>query len=534
MKRVAFVLALAWASAGCNNKPTGFGINVEARTAMLASGVRSQIVSARLIVSGDESFTSTIPNVGKAAQSGAMKFRYIPGIHSGTLTIRVDGLGGDGSVVAGGTAPPVTVVDGKSVDAVLTMATGALGGACQAATDCMSGNCADGVCCDTPCTGVCESCNQTGSPGVCTPAASGTDPDNDCFAKMPMVNGGNADGGADNPDGGINDVMLDPQACSGTCDGNRACKYPGTETSCGSSFCSDVASLGNFVCDGNGTCTEADSMCTDYNCDSGSCKTSCTTNADCQDTDFCDVNTQKCVPKHILGANCMNNFECTSSFCASGVCCDNACNDQGQSCNNNGSVGHCQCTGHPCPSGVSCALFYRDADVDGFGDKTGTIANGKAVVGCVGDPPAMHPGFVPDNRDCDDGDAMANPNQTGYFDHTTATVHTFDWNCDGDPNGPEYETPEIIGGTCEFCATTSNLLCTRNPTCGTANASSAFSCGVTRAGIGFCLCCVTVSQAFTSAVACGATGTRTNCGTCSAVGNGPTNTFTFNVVQRCH
>lgn len=42
------------------------------------------------------------------------------------------------------------------------------GKACQNAMECASGNCADGVCCNTTCTDECKSCNQAGKAGMCT------------------------------------------------------------------------------------------------------------------------------------------------------------------------------------------------------------------------------------------------------------------------------------------------------------------------------------------------------------------------------
>ena len=52
-----------------------------------------------------------------------------------------------------------------------------IGSACVDSTDCLSGNCADDVCCDRPCNGPGEACNRSGSEGHCTlvsptPAAS--------------------------------------------------------------------------------------------------------------------------------------------------------------------------------------------------------------------------------------------------------------------------------------------------------------------------------------------------------------------------
>jgi MYXO-CTERM domain-containing protein len=42
------------------------------------------------------------------------------------------------------------------------------GAMCEDPTDCISGNCVDDVCCDTPCTGAGLSCNCPGSVGTCT------------------------------------------------------------------------------------------------------------------------------------------------------------------------------------------------------------------------------------------------------------------------------------------------------------------------------------------------------------------------------
>ena len=46
--------------------------------------------------------------------------------------------------------------------------------------ECQSGNCVDGYCCSTSCSGTCEACNQSGSLGTCTLLPYGADPDNEC------------------------------------------------------------------------------------------------------------------------------------------------------------------------------------------------------------------------------------------------------------------------------------------------------------------------------------------------------------------
>ena len=48
-----------------------------------------------------------------------------------------------------------------------------LGKACEAQKECLSGSCADGVCCDSPCQAPCQTCAGPGGPGVCGPGIDG-------------------------------------------------------------------------------------------------------------------------------------------------------------------------------------------------------------------------------------------------------------------------------------------------------------------------------------------------------------------------
>ena len=54
------------------------------------------------------------------------------------------------------------------------------------ATNCGTLTCsdADNTCCDTACDQLCESCDQAGNVGTCTPIPVGTDPDNECAGAM--------------------------------------------------------------------------------------------------------------------------------------------------------------------------------------------------------------------------------------------------------------------------------------------------------------------------------------------------------------
>lgn len=59
----------------------------------------------------------------------------------------------------------------------------AAGEACTASVGCATGRCVDGVCCESACTGVCESCAIAGYEGTCTLAEAGSDPDRECSAE---------------------------------------------------------------------------------------------------------------------------------------------------------------------------------------------------------------------------------------------------------------------------------------------------------------------------------------------------------------
>jgi hypothetical protein len=59
-----------------------------------------------------------------------------------------------------------------------------IGTACTINGECSSGNCVDGVCCNSPCDGTCQACTTakkgSGSNGTCGNVAAGTDPDLEC------------------------------------------------------------------------------------------------------------------------------------------------------------------------------------------------------------------------------------------------------------------------------------------------------------------------------------------------------------------
>src|SRR5262245_15258041 len=102
---------------------------------------------------------------------------------------------------------------------------------CSAASDCESGFCVAGVCCETACSGTCRSCAIAGSEGQCIAVPAGADPRNEC-----------ADEGA--------------ASCGrdGTCDGTGACRRYASGTVCAAASCSGATWTPARTCNGSGTC----------------------------------------------------------------------------------------------------------------------------------------------------------------------------------------------------------------------------------------------------------------------------------------
>lgn len=516
MAFAAVSVAAAGVYVGCvdGGPPSGFGVNVT----VVTTGVKDQLARAELHVTGDETFDREIPDAANVAQSGEIRFRYVPGVQSGTLHFAVEAFDAENKKVARGASGVVVLEPGRAVEAHITLAQG-VGLPCSVSADCPSGNCADGVCCDSPCTGLCEQCNLPGKEGQCEPVPEGQDPVNECPATFVLPDGDADDGGAPpsivEPDGG---AKLNIAACTGTCSGQRTCKYPDAQTACGESFCVDKATIAAFQCNGSGGCGQTFPTCALYACQGGACRTSCVSNDDCVGDHFCNVNLNQCVPRRPNGTTCTQGFECVSGFCVDNFCCNSACGSPFK-CNDPGKEGQCQCPGVDCPEGVGCRLYYRDADGDGFGNANGQVDEGTAKAGCDGSPPT---GFKADNSDCDDSDARVNKNQAGFFTEPSKGG-TFDYNCNGIV---QHETVHKAA-TCGFCPVTGSiptpsfpvLLCEAKASkCEVADESSYFACK------GFCLTGPKegfVTDTAGGAAGCGQPATYRKCGTCLGAGQGP-------------
>ena len=198
------------------------------------------------------------------------------------------------------------------------------GGACTMTAECASGNCVDGVCCNTACDGQCEACDNSGSVGTCSPtmgAPRGTRP-------------GCAGAGS----------------CAGTCDGSSRtnCAYPGSSVECRAASCAEGQATNRGTCDGAGGCgSPTTAPCAPYTCEGAMCRASCTAASDCVTGYRCEMG--RCVPTGNLGTPCTRNDQCSmGAVCAGGVCCNTACQGACESCVLPGRAGTCS----PLPAGI--------------------------------------------------------------------------------------------------------------------------------------------------------------------------------------
>jgi hypothetical protein len=227
----------------------------------------------------------------------------------------------------------------------------AQGCACTTGAECYTGNCVDGVCCDTACGGACNACSAAlkgqGSDGACGPILAGTDPQSEC-AQEPETSCGR----------------------DGMCDGAGACRKHIAGTVCLAGSCIDTSSeVRPDTCDGSGACVDNQTgpCAAGYLCKGAGCKTSCADKTDCTVGYECLAGSCKKRPN---GTACTSADECESAQCVDDVCCDSACDRQCEACAEIGSEGKCgPIAGEPragraaCPAGTApCASSCNGTD----------------------------------------------------------------------------------------------------------------------------------------------------------------------------
>jgi hypothetical protein len=220
------------------------------------------------------------------------------------------------------------------------------GAGCTSAAECVSGFCVDGVCCDSKCDGPCVSCGLVGSAGVCRPVPSGVK----------------------DPRGVCADMGAPSCKTSGSCDGAGGCANYVAGTICKAPSCmpgTTTVQITASRCDGSGGCVPGGPLpCAPFACSAGSCRSTCTSNADCAPTIDCVM--QSCGKKG-LGQACQSGLDCTSTHCVDKVCCEDACQGACRSCALGPVPGKCTPTlaGAPDPRGVCVDMGKSSCGTDG-------------------------------------------------------------------------------------------------------------------------------------------------------------------------
>jgi hypothetical protein len=216
------------------------------------------------------------------------------------------------------------------------------GDTCNLGTDCGSGNCADGVCCDAACGGLCQACTAAktgGSDGVCGFVSGNTDPDAECPG-LQVCDGAGMCGalscGFDPPAPGGSCPVVCTGGCVGStcivaCNGVNTCK--GSTIDCPPNFECQVECNGDEACrDATIKCDSTYACNVECNCTGGGGSDKCCENAviDCPSTGtcglFCGPANNTCKNTDL---NCGNNA-CTATCNSSNelpiVTCGSSCN----------------------------------------------------------------------------------------------------------------------------------------------------------------------------------------------------------------
>lgn len=401
---------------------------------------------------------------------------------------------------------------------------------CSAANECVSGFCADGVCCNTACGESCDSCNEMGLEGICSLVSRGAQ-------GTPPCDGGYLCDGAQRacPVGCVSDdectgasYCLNQQRCAPKKVNGELCS---AANQCASGFCADGVCC-NTACDEGcdrcttGTCTVVDGgtpgerpSCTPYLCNgtSASCPRSCSSSSECVGMAGC-INLA-CGGKLGNGQSCAASDAgaCASGFCADGVCCDTACGGPCDRCDLATGRGTCQltpgaadagcgtlrcgATSATCPttcatsadcisgyfcSGTTCTplrgagAMCSSAEqclagvctsfyLDTDGDGFGPPAS--ATQRCGTTPPT---GYATATGDCCDQDAEARPGQMQFFQRPRTGCGGYDFDCSGtaelERTTPGVQCGVVQGDPCDRGCTSSGTpgWLTPVPPCGDA------------------------------------------------------------------
>jgi hypothetical protein len=230
---------------------------------------------------------------------------------------------------------------------------------CATASTCLSGFCADGVCCGTAC-GECSSCDLANHVGTCELIPAGTmDPTNGCMGNDACDGMGNCKSVTGQPCAAGNTCVsgfcADDTCCATACGECSSCALAGHVGACEliPSGTSDPANgcTGMNVCNGAGTCVGSNGApCTPGNgatCLSNNCSNDsvCCAQACAGTCEECGPSGAACspVPEGTTSRTCNGNSACDGA--------DHCLAADGQPCSGNGSCANGNCS----TDGVCCA-----------------------------------------------------------------------------------------------------------------------------------------------------------------------------------
>ncbi|WP_437292909.1 thrombospondin type 3 repeat-containing protein [Sorangium sp. So ce426] len=245
-----------------------------------------------------------------------------------------------------------------------------LGDPCLAASQCASGYCVDGVCCNTACEKQCSACaavNGASSDGACTLISGGPCDDEDACTQTDTCQAGACIGSTPV-------ACAPPNACHepGICEpATGECAYPAKPAGSpcgGAAACSGALLELPDRCDGFGACTDGGSQsCGVFLCAEATCPTTCASDAACVTEAYCAAGT--CSPKKPLGAPCTAANECLNAQCIGAICsldtdgdgvpdpidnCPTVPNPAQADANADGRGDACDCASPPRPDGDAC------------------------------------------------------------------------------------------------------------------------------------------------------------------------------------
>jgi Cellulose binding domain len=421
-----------------------------------------------------------------------------------------------GSGGKGGTAGTTTSSGGQiGTDAGAadhpTTSLAALGAPCTKGADCASTFCADGVCCNSACDGICVTCDATNNVGTCLPAEVNSDPRDDCKDEGATSCGKN-----------------------GTCDGTGSCQLYVAGVVCQAAGCTGSALTFAGRCDGMGTCkAQPNQSCAPYVCNTsganaGSCKTVCTADADCSSGNSCNNGSCGLKPP---GASCSANADCMSTHCAQGVCCSTACTGTCMSCAIAKSQGTCIAVPQgQDPLGQCADQGAMSCLTDGFCDGKGACEDYAAGTSCG--PDMCSAGTETPGGKCD-GKGTCQPGTAtscgAYICGTSGDCKTScakdadcasGYVCNGTICGKK-----VNGVTCTTAAECGSGYCEQGVCCNTGCEATCQSCNLSAATAGTCTNVPTGQDplnqcADAGAATCGTNGSCDGAGKCQLYGSG--------------